>query len=111
MTTPEREALLKLWERVPECRPPGIYPSATTDGYWDDVNDQYVAPVHAAALARDAIVEWLIGKGEDVMQRADVIGAYVGLSVDLGTTYRKHREAPTRLLALIAAANAVADNA
>lgn len=103
MTTPEREALLKLWERVPECRPARWEPG-TIDDLWPDV---------VAALARDAIVEWLhtnnyaVTTAEDAAMTDQNRRWLCGLDENRGD-YREHNVyGPTRLLALIAAARAV----
>lgn len=54
MTPEETTALLKLWERVPELRP---------DGVWTDNRGRFVgvgtSDRHTAALSRDAIdAQW-----------------------------------------------------
>lgn len=61
MTSDERQALLELWRDVPETAPRLLHYDCTAfciDGGCDMLPDDC-----ASALARDAIVEWLLCKG------------------------------------------------
>jgi len=113
MTAAEREKLVELWGKVPECRInvtanvgastiPLMYNERT--GKWTaelaympcDFDDRIIA-----ALARDAILEWMV-KVERCTE----------LSIQLGNPHCWVQNVglfsgPTRLSALISAANAV----
>jgi hypothetical protein len=104
VNTDERESLLALWRDVPELNPDGF---TLTGG--DDVPQSFIP-----ALARDALVEWLLSKCKlgilvQPPYRPDAphtIYQRVPAGV-MGPSYDKIGEGLTRLLALIAAVRAV----
>lgn len=61
MTPTEREELLRLWEDVPETEPKGLR-VGERGAWWCDVEGQArsVYEPHAAAIARDAMVGWMV---------------------------------------------------
>lgn len=119
MSDGERGELVKLWGEIPGCKPEGII---VKDGkFYDERFLHAYMDRFVAALARDAIVEWLkLTKGDDGLNltvcewegmchdgvyRAQVdlveaCGSYDHLTKFMG-------RGPTRLSALIAAARAV----
>lgn len=63
MTTDEREALLKLWEDVPGCKPGNLYleEHCSAPRWFNcEADGELVLNDHAAAIARDAMVGWLL---------------------------------------------------
>lgn len=119
MTTTEREQLLDLWRRVPECKPHSLTVGAAGGQYVSLLTgrgptDSLITDDHAAALSRDAIVEWLT---THLMPDGDGITMQLESGPDDSMTPlvcvpdQNWYSAPTRLLALIAAANAVAGEA
>ena len=128
MSPQERASLLALWERVPGTRPDLQHPNEHDLGggrvRYNTESDKwlYGHPVTerlhestVAALARDAIVEWLLSKCKLGIliappYRPDtphIICQRVPAGV-MGPSYDNIGEGPTRLSALIAAATAVA---
>lgn len=110
MNGQERGELLDLWKLVPAC-----IPKAIIVGPYGDIMTawcKHVPDTVLAALARDAIVEWLMAQQspDDVDQVRfaveDDTNPAMKHAVDRGGCNWYH--GPTRLLALIAAARAVA---
>lgn len=121
MTTTEQEqaALPQFWRDVPECRPDRVVISEcgstsgydlTLPGYIEDAMGELYSVT--AALARDAIVEWLLSKRRSVgtARETDDDDNVCGFSMYINERWimlDRQEDQPTRLLALIAAARAV----
>lgn len=108
MLEAERKALLELWELVPGCRPVWGEDSFEPTAYaWRVSGIGLVPDEIVAALARDAIEEWLLKQKRSVTQFEDddgsVLCSFIGQPERTNGGYVK----PTRLLALISAAKAV----
>lgn len=122
MTPTEREALIALLDKVPECKSPHITVMNTVTGkqFWSsnpNVNEHAyrLLDEHAAALARDAIREHVKSLDYLIKEWGTPGGnQFVQLESPPGTPEAlRDRIAPsfctdTSLLALIAAAYAVA---
>ncbi len=116
MSDRERGELVKLWRDLPGCKPDSLTIGATGGQYITlqtgvGPSDSLIGEAHAAALARDAIVEWLhsIQCPDEhrcvsfaIEDDSDPSRKY---AVEVGRANWWH--GPTRLLALIAAARAV----
>ena len=114
----EREAVIYFWIRYPECKSPHVtmMNSASGKQFWRGNPNVSEAAVKLAwqevtAHARDAIIEWLLPRVKQIRMfpfgsKSDdptVLYVTTGLLDE-----RQSFVAPTRLLALIAAARAVA---
>jgi hypothetical protein len=127
MTPTEREALLKLWEEVPETRPGDLefretarHTEGQLAGYWrpggwffcgdgsdkgehdENVDSARIVEAAAAAIARDAMVIWLAQRFCGLFKTNEPNGWAVWEEQDFGIR-ENVSEAETALLALIAA--------
>jgi hypothetical protein len=117
MTPAEREALLSLWNDVPECRPKGLH-VGERGAWWCDTDGpvRSVYEPHAAAIARDAMVGWMISQSMRIGMKC-VLGAklFDGTSVQYsawnhGPNGRNQGQGDgdTLLLALVATCRKIA---
>lgn len=119
MNTEERKELMKLWEDVPQLRA-NISRDYLNRGWQSggcscscgiDSCAQWLEDGLAEALARDAMVEWLLsnqspGKSDQVQFAVeDDSNPSMKHAVDIGKNNWYH--GPTRLLALVSACRAV----
>ena len=112
MNDETRTALIELWRDVPGTKPHMLRVDAANKFPTYRANDIITWPsgattddATAEALARDAIVEWLMGQGVYIRTVKATNGTYT--TCDGGIPSRYCYSAPTRLSALIAAARAV----
>lgn len=104
MTKDEREALLKLWEEVPGTRPAGL--SLHSSEGW--VSDAFGVPTdHAAAIARDAMVQYLLVFDGAVNMNRLGRPKYTPLTYSANVPRGPSGEYGSLLLALIAACRRV----
>ena len=118
MTPAERETLLKLWEDCPEVQPDCLCFNAVYGWYFDAPGRGVVTlpVVYAAAIARDAMVQWLITQSMRIGMKC-VLGAklFDGTSVQYsawnhGPNGRNQGQGDgdTLLLALVATCRKIA---
>lgn len=112
MSPEERKALMDLWNKAPETRPIlACYPCDTRPGLWT-ITGLVFHDLVVAALARDAIAEWITTGREFTSLMVAETGSgewYAVVQIGIGPRPVKFSASrPTRLLALIAAALAVA---
>lgn len=100
MTPEERTALLDLWPEVPECKPPSLGKHLR----WSRAINRQMEE----ALARDAMVEWLIEQSvEPQFFRRDGVDYLRFKAILPAKEAYTLVKCPTSLLALIAAVRAV----